>query len=366
MTETTLSDSTQTPTVPLDDPGERERLLSEWMAAFPGSDPIAQGYILQAVDALIDRRRVERVRATVRGDKVRTAGLFWERNQEDTVTHDLRLFNTDPGAGLVRLLRTAAGCRTAIATWEAMAKNLAENGTGYGEDKMCSIQLQGFSACINELVYSEDAYLTWVDCLAAQPNPKQREIDLILEPSRIPKSLRDRDVAVWPRDPVACRVRLKALLNRKLPRLKAFEADLRVKYEEPSKAEADLSALAFDNKAEMQLIRMQRIHEQAYHQATTALMKHRKQTAALRRPTASQPLDQSMLFPPRRVRAPRVSDSIPAAGDRAEPGFLRGGPLPTTARLDDSAVATTPEPQGVEASIGRRTRGDVTSLQDKE
>ena len=330
--ERDLSDSAQTPTVPLDDPGERERLLSEWMAAYPGSDPIARGYIDQAVDALIDRRRLERIRATVRGDKVRTAGLFWERIQQDTVARDLHLFNTDPGAGLVRLLRTAAGCRTAIATWEAMAKNLAENNTWYGEDKMCSIQLQGFSACINELVYSEAAYLTWVDCLAAQPNPKQRDIDLILEPKRIPKSLRDRDVVVWPRDPVECRVRLKALLDRELPRLKALEADLRVKYEEPSKAEAELSALAFDNKAEMQLIRMQRIHEQSYHQATTALMKHRKQTAAMRRPAAEQPLDQSMLIPPRRVWAPRASDGIPAVGERIE----------------------------------KRTRGDVSSFHHKE
>ena len=111
--------------------------------------------------------------------------------------------------------------------------------------------------------------------------------------------------------------------------LKALEADLRVKYEEPSKAEAELSALSFDNQAEMQLIRMQRIHEQSYHQATTALMKHRKQTAAMRRPAAEQPLDQSMLIPPRRVRAPRVSDPAPGALDRdgvAQTNRPRGDP----------------------------------------
>ena len=126
-------------------------------------------------------------------------------------------------------------------------------------------------------------------------------------------------------------------LDRELPRLKALEADLRVKYEEPSRAEAELSALAFDNKAEMQLIRMQRIHEQSYHQATTALMRHRKQTAALRRPAAEQPLDQSMLIPPRRVRVPQVPDPAPGAGEGGVPsredvpellGFLAKGEPP--------------------------------------
>src|SRR4029077_10504429 len=134
-----------------EDPSEFRRLYSEWTRAYPSSDPIVQGLIIQAVMAQIEIRRLERIRATVRTDKVRTAVLFWERNQEDTVARYLQQFNIHPPSALVGLLRTAAGCRWAAAYLERLQKLLIDHGTWYGMDLIGTIQIQGFSACIDEL-----------------------------------------------------------------------------------------------------------------------------------------------------------------------------------------------------------------------
>ena len=106
----------------------------------------------------------------------------------------------------------------------------------------------------------------------------------VLDRRNIPKALQERDLPQWPRDPDECRARLQALVDRELPRLRALEKMLRVQYEEPAKAEAQVMALAAVTKEDMQLLRAERIHEQSFHQAATALLKVRKPTAASRMP----------------------------------------------------------------------------------
>ena len=123
--------------------------------------------------------------------------------------------------------------------------------------------------------------------LACQPNPKQADIDVILDPKNIPKQLQDRDIPQWPRDPVECRARLQALVDRELPRLRALEETLRTQYEEPARAEAKVMALASVTREEMQLLRAEQIHEQSYQRATAALLKARQQTAAPRERAAA-------------------------------------------------------------------------------
>ena len=98
---------------------------------------------------------------------------------------------------------------------------------------------RGSRRCLDELCYDEQAYQTWLDCLVAQPNPKQRDIDLILDWRHVPKSMQDRDLKLWPGDPAASRARLQAIVDRELPRLKALEETLRVQYEEPARAAAE-------------------------------------------------------------------------------------------------------------------------------
>ena len=350
MNETPSGVSIETPRTVPEDPGERVRLLNEWLAFFPNRNPIEQGLIDQAIDALIARRWMERVRATVRAEKVRTADLFWERTQQDIVARYLRQFGTHAPSALVGLLRSAMGCRWAIAFLERLQKSLVQDHTWVGFDKIGAIQIQGFSASIEDLRHSEVAYITWLDCLAAQANPKQQDIDLILDPAYVPKSLQDRDVPLWPRDPVECRARLQAMLDRELPRIKALEADLRVKYEDPSRAEARTMALAIVCKEEMQLLRAQRIHEQSYLQAVTALLKFRKSTAASRGPVAGPVLDELPLVVQPFAAPPRVPDPTRPRDDgivvaRSEHRCLSGesfrkGPIPNKAvesQLPDGA-----------------------------
>src|SRR5580692_10239347 len=100
MTISTLGFSIEALTLPNEDPSEPRRLYNEWISAYPGSDPIEQGFIQQAVVALIEKRRIERLRATRRTERVRTAGRYWDRAQEDHVAYSLNLFNSSCGDGL--------------------------------------------------------------------------------------------------------------------------------------------------------------------------------------------------------------------------------------------------------------------------
>ena len=269
-------------TLPHENALEQAHLWSQWLAAYPDCTPIECGYRNHAFTALVEKQRIAQARATLRTQKVRTAVLDWEQDQEDRVADWLDSFNDHCPSALVGLLRSAAGCRWAIDYWTKLAQALKDDGTWHGEFLVGSIQLQGLSACLDELFVSETAYLTWLDCLGAHPNPKQRDIDLILDRRHIPKTIQERDTVLWPRDKQACRARLQAIVDRELPRLKALEETLRVQYEEPAKAEARVMALASVDKEEMALIRARRLHEQSFVQAATALTKLRKATAALR------------------------------------------------------------------------------------
>ena len=188
------------------------------------------------------------VRAAVRTERVRTAVLYYERDQEDEVIRCTYEASDCVADAMRHMLRSAAGCRWAIDHWEKLKKKLTDDGTWYGIDRVYAIQLQGVSACPDELFSSEEAYTTWLDCLVAQPKPKQEDIDLILDRRRVPKSMQDRDLKLWPGNPAESRARLQAIVDRELPRLKALEETLRVQYEEPARAAAKDLALARDHE----------------------------------------------------------------------------------------------------------------------
>jgi hypothetical protein len=151
-----------------------------------------------------------------------------------------------------------------------------------------------------------------VHCLAAQPNPKQRDIDLILARDVMPKSIQDRDLVVWPGDPAESRKALGAIVARELPALRAREELLRVRYEEPARAEAKEQALArlAVRKEEVALRRAQRSHEQAYQRATRALLQAR---AALAKTHVQRVRDESRLRP----GAPPPADHAGVVAPRA-------------------------------------------------
>jgi hypothetical protein len=286
--------SIETPTLlPHEDPAAYRRLHEEWTTAYPCRDPIERGYIEQALLALIEKRRIERQRAALRADRIRTAELLLERAYEDNVEECLLMFNKNCRHALRCLTRSAGGCRWAIEIWEGLQKKLVEDGTWYGADKIYAIQLMGHSAHIDELYFSEEAYTTWVDCLVTQPHAKQYDIDRILDPPRMPKTFWDRDRKLWPGDPEESRARLHAIVDRELPRLRALEETLRAQYEEPARAQIKEMALAELAREELPLLRAERMHEQSYARAVAAYRKARREPSLSRLPvgTTARELD---------------------------------------------------------------------------
>jgi hypothetical protein len=242
--------------------------------------------------------------------------------EEDVVDGYRRMLDTDPAAAVVALKRSAAGCRYLIARWEHLERALADEGTWYAADRIEAIELQGFSARVDDLYLSEPAYMTWVHCLAAQPNPKERDIALVLDRRVMPKSIQDRDVVVWPGDPEASRAALAALVARALPALRRREEWLRTNYEAPARAEAKEMALArlARNPTEVALLRAQRSHEQAYQRASQMLLKVRQALAAERpRPGGTRGVDESGLMPTLIARQDG-SGCVPEAPFRGPPG----------------------------------------------
>ena len=127
--------------------------------------------------------------------------------QEDTVAKWLDHFNDHCLSALVGLLRSAAGCRWAIRCWTELDCELQTEGTWYGASQVGAIQLQGQSACLDELYFYEEAFTTYIDCLAYQPNPKQKDIDKALDRRNVPPALQEREVPLWPRNRDECRAR---------------------------------------------------------------------------------------------------------------------------------------------------------------
>jgi hypothetical protein len=277
--------------------------LDQWTRFFTPASPLEQRLIEQAVQAQADRDECVRVRATLRADALRTADRYFVEMEEDNVEHYRRMLDSDrdPAMAVLALKRSAAGCRYLIERWEHLERALAADGTWYAADRVEAIELQGLSAMVDDLYLSEPAYMTWLNCLAAQPNPKERDIALVLDRRVMPKSLQQRDVVVWPGDPAASRSALAALVARELPALRRREEWLRVNYEQPARAEAKeqaLARLAYSPK-EVALLRAQRSHEQAYQRASAMLLKVRKALAAEPpRPGETCGVVESVLIPP--------------------------------------------------------------------
>jgi hypothetical protein len=183
---------------------------ADFQTYFGSFSPLEEGLIDQAVDAADDRAVCLRARRALRESVLRTAELYWEQDQEDEVLHYRGMFNQCCADAVIGLKRSAAGCRWLIACWERLERSLAADGTWYGIERLEAIQLQGHSALVKDLYICPEAYWTWVHCLAAQPAPKQPDIDLILDRQIMPKALQDRDVKVWRPDAAESRAELEA------------------------------------------------------------------------------------------------------------------------------------------------------------
>jgi hypothetical protein len=273
-----------------------------------------------------------------RSEKARTAEIAYRQNREDEVRYYVQRFNQDPDACLAGLKRSAAGVRHLISRWEELNASLCDEGTWYGAHRCEAILMQGHAAGFDQLFLSEVAWRTWVDCLAAQPLIRQRDVDMLCAPDIVPQSIQDRGEPLWQPDAAASRARLDAIVDRELPRLRALEAALRAQYEEPALAAAKDMALAKLTRDETALLRALRSHEAAFLKATQALEKLRRPTnraapqpdAALATPRAC---DDGARRPPRR--------RVPITPPFARPGTHEGvSPGPEESRRRSEAGKT--------------------------
>ena len=382
MTVSPAGVSIETLTLPHEDPLEHRLLLDEWLTAYPCCSPIERGFLDQAVGALIEMRRIARVRAALRTDKVRTAVLFWERTQEDNVQRHLLHFNVHPPTALVGLLRSAAGCRWALAYWRKLQVapgrrwHLVWRGPDRGHSASGGLGLHPGSLPVG-------AGLHHLARLPGDPAQSQEKRDR--PDSR--RVVRARCAAGAGRAALAGRPggeprRLQALVDREIPRLEALEADLRVKYEEPSRAAAQDMELAEVTPREMQLLRSQRLHEQSYQQAVAGLLKAASRPPR-RGPAAAAPQrDETALITRPRVTAaaapePTVGRSEqrsmsggarPARSSSAHRGWTRSSTFAAAGRDRAARPATRPQEgalQGLEKPEIKRTRGAASRCRDR-
>jgi hypothetical protein len=248
----------------------RERLEDAY-EAYAAQSLTEVALVDQAVVAQLEIERCHRSRAVLRAAKVRTALRDFDRAQEDEVDRLRRMLDGDPWYAVTSLKRFGAGVRFLIGRWEWLGRQLEQDGSLYGCDRIEAIQLQGLSAMVDDLYICEQAYWTWVWALAAQPNPKERDIALVLDRRNMPKRLQDMDNPVWPRDREESRAKLQQLVADALARLRPLEGELRTQYDDPARAEAVERALARADKDEQQLLRDLRSHERSLVQAHKTL-----------------------------------------------------------------------------------------------
>jgi hypothetical protein len=245
-------------------------------AAYAPTTPGDVALVEQLVASSLEAQRCRRLQARLRTEKRRTAELRFEQEQEDEVQRHSELTTTrDAARGCTGLRRTAAGCRWMAATWRRLAAALAADVSWYGSNRHSAIGLQGHSSTVEDLYFSEDAYMTWVHCLAAQHETKPRDIDLILDRRVMPKMFQDRGDVIWPRDKAESRAYLEAIVARELPAIEALEAKLRVEYEEPARAAAQELVEIENSRHEARLLRDLRSHERSVQLAHQALMKRK-------------------------------------------------------------------------------------------
>jgi hypothetical protein len=252
-------------------PEDLRTRLETARAEYAPATRTAEALVAQAEVAQLEIQRCHRIRATLRAQKIREALFRFEEKQEEKVVHLEAYFNKNPAWACIDLKRFAAGVRYMIGRWEHLARRLEEDRTWYGTDRLEAIQLLGHSAHVGDLYFSEEAYWIWVWALAAQSNPKEKDIEIIQNKFNIPKRIQDRDIEVWRPDPDESRAHLHAIVARTLPALRELEAQLRTDYEEPARAAAVDRALAQADKDDQAVLRELRSHEHSLAAAHKAL-----------------------------------------------------------------------------------------------
>ena len=242
--------------------------LDDWYSFYQPATPGECEWLDMAVMASVQARRVHACLTATVNHQINTAFFDFDCAQEDEVARYRAMLETDPGAAVVGLKRSALGIRFLIARWERLLRLIKEEGTLYGNDRNEAINYQGAKASKPEdLFQSEGAYLTYMYCLMCQPEPKDEHFVAMGNEKWMPAGLMDRKIEHWLGKASLCRKLLEELAERELAYLRPRERRLRNSFEMPGRDSAEIRRQVLQGPVGARLLREAESHNRQYHRA---------------------------------------------------------------------------------------------------
>jgi len=250
--------------------------LDHWYSFYQPATPGEAESLDMAVMASVQARRVLACLTATVNLQMGTAVFGYDCAQEDEVDRYRAMLETQPGAAVVGLKRSALGVRFLISRWERLLRLIKEEGTLYGNDRNEAINYQGARASKPEdLFQSEGAYLTWLYCLMCQPKPKDEQFIAMGNERWMPAGLMDREPKYWLGEATLCRKLLVELAERELAYLRPREERLRTNYEIPARNGAEARKQVLQGRDGAGLLRQAESHNRQYDRAYGAFLKGR-------------------------------------------------------------------------------------------
>ena len=251
-----------------------------WYAFYRPSSPGEFEYLNTAVMSSIGVERVQATLTEIVNHEIRTAIFAHDCEQEDTVARYRAMLETQPGAAVVGLKRSALGVRFLLSRWQRLLRLILDEGTLYGADRNEYINYQGSKVTTPEdLFHSEGAYLTYLFCLMCQPAPKDEQFIAMGNERWMPAGLMDREPKEWLGQASLCKQLMIGLAEREILSLTQRERVLTQHHETPARNSAEIRKQVLASPLGMQLVRLGETHQRRFDRAFQAYLKGRAQSA---------------------------------------------------------------------------------------
>jgi hypothetical protein len=267
----------ETLALPTEDADTLQGLADQWHNYYQPDSPAECELINRAVLAAIQMRRCARFQTAALARQIRNAVDQWDHTREEEVERLKALLPEDPDAAVRGLQRTSEGCLWLLQRWEKLEAKRAKDGLWCGADRDEVIRLCGFRP--ERLKECPEAFLIRLYNLLAQPHPNEKALEWLFRPERLPDAIGAMYNLEFLPERASCMESLREMVAEERERLRAREERLRVKIDEPDRAEAAERALLLEGPEAALLLRYERAHESAFHRAYGALLKGRKESA---------------------------------------------------------------------------------------
>jgi hypothetical protein len=252
--------------------------FNTFVRAFEPATPIEQTYIEWAALSALNYSRVMQVLNSITSEQIRTSCLRFCMDQEDEIQQHIDRMQATPGWAVACLERTALGCRYLIERLQRLQLLLAENYTVLGRDRQELIRLQGAKSepGPDGVFESAAAFLVWAYTLGTQQSVTSADFQKL-------GAARPEAMLIWhetewvPSTPLIAHEFLMQLVSDRLVWLQEREAHLRVTYEEPALAAAEIRSRVLQDPEARELLRIASKHRQEFDQAVRAFASGRKQ-----------------------------------------------------------------------------------------